>query len=335
MLQICICGGGSLGHVCAGVLSSQEDVAVNIYTKQPLRWSRELTVTDNKGKEYKGKLNIVSSNPKETVSNCDIILLCLPGYAIESVLKEIKPFLNNKCSVGSIVSSTGFFFKAHEILPSSTSLFGFQRVPYIARVKEYGKTANLLGYKSEVAVAMENIDNTEYMRAILEKIFITPTLLLNNFYEASLTNSNPILHTGRLYSMFKEWSGEKYDHNILFYKEWTNDASQTLIDMDAEFMSLLDRLPVDKSKIPSLLSYYESHDATSLTQKISSIQAFQTILSPMNEVDGGWIPDFKSRYFTEDFPHGLKYIKKIADEYNVHIPTINKVYAWGIKKCEN
>ncbi len=333
MLQVCICGGGSLGHVCAGVLSSQNEVAVNIYTKQPSRWSRELTVTDNNGKEYKGKLNIVSSNPEDCISNCDIILLCLPGYAIEGVLKEIQPFLNKRCCVGTIVSSTGFFFKAHEILPSPTALFGFQRVPYIARVKDYGKTASLLGYKSEVAVAMENIDDTEQMRTIIENLFITPTVLLNNFYEASLTNSNPILHTGRLYSMFKEWKGEIYDHNILFYKEWTDDASQILIEMDSEFMSLLDHLPVDKSKIPSLLKYYEVHDAASLTRKIASIQAFQTILSPMSEVDGGWIPDFSSRYFTEDFPHGLRYIKQLADEHNVPVPTIDKVYAWGMQKC--
>lgn len=334
-IKICICGGGSLGHVCAGVLSSHTDVKVNIYTKQPTRWSKSITVTDNSNKNYQGILQTISSNPEESIHDCDIVLLCLPGYAIESVLQEIKPYIKKECMVGTIVSGTGFFFKAHNTLPADTKLFGFQRVPYIARVKEYGKSANLLGYKQEVAVALENISDSEQARALIERLFLTPTTLLNNHYEASLTNSNPILHTGRLYSMFKDWHGEAYRHNILFYKEWTDDASQTLIDMDREFMALLDVLPVDKRRIPTLLDYYESTDAASLTRKISSIPAFQTILSPMKETPQGWIPDFASRYFTEDFPHGLRYIKQLADEHNIPTSTIDKVYKWGMSKCED
>lgn len=105
-----------------------------------------------------------------------------------------------------------------------------------------------------------------------------------------------------------------------------------LIAMDSEFMSLVKSLGIRKEVIPSLLDYYESSDAESLTAKIKSINAFQRILSPMKEVSGGWIPDFNSRYFTEDFPFGLRFIKDIAEKQNISIPTINKVYNWGISK---
>ncbi|EJW90204.1 protein containing Opine dehydrogenase domain protein [gut metagenome] len=104
--------------------------------------------------------------------------------------------------------------------------------------------------------------------------------------------------------------------------------------MDAEFMQLLQVLPVTPGAIPSLLDYYESHDAASLTRKISSIPAFAPILSPMKEVEGGWIPDFSSRYFTEDFPYGLHYIWQLAKEKGIATPTIDKVYAWGIARME-
>jgi hypothetical protein len=185
-----------------------------------------------------------------------------------------------------------------------------------------------------VAIAVENIEERESFRKEVERLFITATVLRANHYEVSLTNSNPILHTGRLYSMWHDWSGEVYDHNILFYKEWTDEASQLLVDMDAEFMTVLERLPVTKGAIPPLLEYYESTDAASLTRKISSIAAFQTITSPMKEVEGGWVPDFASRYFTEDFPFGLKYIKDIAVECGVATPTIDKVLTWGLSKVE-
>ena len=134
--------------------------------------------------------------------------------------------------------------------------------------------------------------------------------------------------------MWHDWNGEIYDHNILFYKEWTDEASQTLIDMDAEFMALLKKLPIEEGAIPPLLEYYESYDASSLTRKISSIPAFQTITSPMKRVEEGWIPDFESRYFTEDFPFGLKYIWTLANELNVDVPTIDKVYKWGMAKIK-
>ena len=75
--------------------------------------------------------------------------------------------------------------------------------------------------------------------------------------------------------------------------------------MDREFQQLLQVLPVREGSIPTILDYYESSDAASLTRKLRSIQAFKGILAPMKAVEGGFVPDFSSRYFTEDFPYGL------------------------------
>lgn len=334
MTRICICGGGSLGHVCAGFLAAQHDVEVNLFTQKPERWASQITVTDPEGKQYWGSLSTISADPEKALKDCDIIFLCLPGFAIESTLLRIQPYIGNAI-VGSIVCSTGFFFAAHRILGTGAKLFGFQRVPFIARTTEYGRSANLLGYKPQLAMATENIPDTESFRQLVEKLWQTPTKLLASHYEASLTNSNPILHTGRLYTMWKDWNGTPYDHNILFYREWTNEASQLLIDMDAEFMLLLDQLHVTKGAIPTLLEYYESHDAESLTHKISSIPAFQHITSPMKQAEGGWIPDFGSRYFTEDFPYGLKLIADLAKDKGIHTPNIYKVLEWGMEKVKS
>lgn len=328
-MKICICGGGSLGHVCAGVLSSQAGNEVSILTGHPEKWSDEVVVNDCDGKEYRGKLLKVSKEPEDVLKGQEIVLLCLPGYLIEETLIRIKPFIGNT-KVGSIVSSTGFFFFAHKVLDKDARLFGFQRVPYIARVKEYGRSANLLGYKKALSVATENTE--EGFEKVLEKLFGTPVTRLDSFYEASLTNSNPILHTGRLYSMFKGKEDEMFDHQILFYKEWTDEASEIEIQMDEEFFRLLDTLGV--KSLPTLLNYYESRDAVSLTNKIKSIKAFEKILSPMTEMEEGWKADFTSRYFTEDFPYGLRWIRDLAKENNIATPMIDQVYEWGISRIK-
>lgn len=334
-MQICICGGGSLAHVCAGVLSSDTNNSVSILTRRPSEWHDSIEVFDPNGRTFTGRLAQISASPAEVVAGAELVLLCLPGYAIAEVLQQIKPYLSAQTYVGSIVCSTGFFFFAHEILPPTTPLFGFQRVPFIARTITYGQRANLLGYKSEVAVAIEDpTGNAEQLRQWIAQAFLTPTRLLNHYYEASLTNSNPILHTSRLYSMWKHWDGTPFPTNTPFYREWTLEASEILIAMDEEFMRLLDHLPVDKRQIPTLLDYYESTDAASLTRKISSIQAFKNILSPMTETPEGWIPDFKSRYFTEDFPYGLQFIKNLAEQHQVSTPQIDEVLTWGLSKLK-
>ena len=327
-MNICICGGGSLGHVCAGFLAAQQGVNVSILTQRPALWKKESTITDPENKVFTGNLATITSDAAEAVSGCDIVLLCLPGYLIEKTLRQIAPHIGTSTFVGSIVASTGFFFFAHAVLPANR-LFGFQRVPLIARARESGSAASLLGYKPRISVAVENAPDAEIFRQTIEKLFRTPTDLLGSFYEAALTNSNPILHTGRLYSMWRNWDGTPYDHNILFYREWTDEASQCIIDMDAEFMRLLSQLPVRKDSIPTLLDYYESKDAASLTKKISSIPAFVGIQSPMKETPDGWIPDFSSRYFTEDFPFGLRFIVELAQKHGVATPVIDEVYRWG------
>lgn len=333
-MKICICGGGNLGHVTAGFFAAQEDLQVSLLTTKPERWSQYLEVIDVNGKTYKGKLEKISSEPKDVIPEADIVLICLPGFAIHDVLCSIAPNLNNKTRVGTVVSSTGFFFEAMKVLPKNQPLFGFQRVPFISRVINYGSVAELKGYKESLSVAVEQTDKREEVRATLEKLFMTPTKLLDSYYEVSLSNSNPLLHTARLYTMWKDWEpGVSYEENPEFYCDWTIEAAQLLIDMDEEFQELLRKIGLKEGSIPSILQYYESSDAVSLASKLHSIPAFKGIVSPMivNQF-GKFEPDFSSRYFTEDFPYGMRFIVETAKAYNVNTPNIDKVYEWGISR---
>ena len=266
------------------------------------------------------------------IPQAEMILVCLPGFAIHEELVKIKPYLSKDCIVGSVVSSTGFFFEAFAVLSSDISLFGFQRVPFISRIIEYGKEAELKGYKETLHVAIEHATDKDSIRKELEILFEKPVSLAESYYEVSLSNSNPLLHPSRLYTMWKDWQpGIVYPRNPQFYAEWTTEASTLLLRMDEEFQQLLKALGLKPGCIPTILNYYESTDTVSLTQKLHDIRAFQGILSPMKEVEGGWIPDFSSRYFTEDFPYGMRFIVETAHEHDVGIPTIEEVYQWGQK----
>lgn len=330
-MKICICGGGNLGHVCAGFLANRGH-EVSILTTKPERWNTELKIVAP-DKTFTGELALVTSKPEEVIPQAEMILVCLPGFAFHEELVKIKPHLSHGVTIGSVVSSAGFFFEAFKVLPPDIPLFGFQRVPFISRIIEYGKEAELKGYKETLHVAIEHTTDKESIRKELEILFEKPVSLADSYYEVSLSNSNPLLHPARLYTMWKDWQpGIFYPRNPQFYAEWTREASAILIQMDNEFQELLKTLGLKPGCIPTILDYYESTDEITLTQKLHDIKAFQGILSPMKEIEGGFIPDFSSRYFVEDFPYGMRFIVETAHQHNVEIPTIEKVYQWGLSK---
>ena len=334
-MKICICGGGNLGHVVAGFVAAQGQHEVCILTRHPEQWCQDIHIDAPNETTYLGHLSGIFSDAKYAVSDAQIIYLCLPGYAIRETLLQIKDYLMPTAAVGSVVSSTGFFFEAMKILPSTTPLFGFQRVPFISRIEEYGHRARLMGYKDSLNLAIEQTNNPEPLRRALEEMLRTPINLLHSFYEVSLSNSNPLLHPSRLYSLWKDWhEGETYERIPLFYEEWTEEAAELYIAMDQELQALLLELPVTPGSIATVLDYYESTDAPSLARKLRSIEAFKGITAPMKKVEAGFVPDFHSRYFTEDFPYGLAIVHRLAHEKGIPCPTIDMIYEWGRQKIQ-
>ncbi len=331
-LKVCICGGGALGHVISGVLASK-GVSVNLLTSQPEKWNKEIIVFLPNGDKKLSKLNNISSHPETVVKDVDYVILCLPGFMISSTLTKIKPYLTNQTKVGSVVSSNGFFWMAKSILPKFISYFGFQRVPYIARVIKYGESSELKGYKDLLKVSIsENINKDDLLKD-LRCFFDTPVELLDSIWPAAFTNSNPLLHTARLYNLFKDYKPDMiFKEPPLFYEDWDLESSELLLKLDDEFNEVVGYLPVKNSKIISLKNHYESANAEELTNKLRSISAFKGIRLQMKKVKGGYIPDWENRYFTEDIPFGLLIIKDFAEYFAVKTPSIDKILYWAQKQ---
>lgn len=329
MKRICICGGGNLGTVIAGVAAAR-GYMVNLLTRHPQRWSATVTVTDPERRVFEGRLNAVSSQPEDVIPGSEIVLVCLPATAMAEELRRIKPWLDEDACVGSVFCCTGFFVMALRELGLKARLFGFQRPPFIARVNRYGESGSLLGYRKLMRVGFRGMDGetVDRLSSALADMHLTPVETLRNPLQATLTNSNPILHTSRLYDMFSRGS-EVMPSIPRFYEDWTDSSSATLIAADSEFQELLKALKLDDGDIPPLLEYYESHDAASLSRKIRSIDAFKGLLAPMKELpEGGFVPDMDSRYFTEDFTYGLLMIKMAAELTGVATPEIDRILTW-------
>ena len=82
-----------MGHVTAGYLAAKEDISVNILTRRPQAWQKDIRVHTPEGATITATLTKITDSAAEAIPEADIILLCLPGYAIKSELQSIRASL--------------------------------------------------------------------------------------------------------------------------------------------------------------------------------------------------------------------------------------------------
>ena len=152
-----------------------------------------------------------------------------------------------------------------------------------------------------------------------------------NYLTITLTPSNPVLHTSRVYDLFHSASLDtRFPKNIEFYSEWTDHASEVMLGIDSELQKMCKVLTeIDMRGVVSLKTHYESPTVSDLTRKIRSIPSFKGIYAPLIPTQSNEFGiDKNSRFFTEDFPYGLCIIKGFCEICGISTPYIDKVLQW-------
>ena len=327
--QVCIIGGGNIGITCAVDISLNKNYKVSLLTKKAALLPEQLKIHDTESNTDRVSNSVtITDDENVALKNCDIVIVTVPSFLTESTVKQIAPF--KPVIVFFFPGYGGKEFFSKILIEQGIMIAGLERVPYIARL-DSDFTANS-SKKKELACAAVNSKNTEYACSLIEDFFNIPCKRINNYLTISLTPSNPILHTARLYSLFN-----KYDFNselprqIKFYAEWDDFSSETLIGMDCELECVCKKLSsIDLSQFKTIREHYESFDIKAMTNKITSIPAFKNILSPLIKSvdDTSFKIDSESRYFKEDFMYGLCNLKGLADLAGIETPYMNKVLKW-------
>lgn len=327
-LDIGICGGGNLAHAMAAFLAVNGH-RCHILTRYPQQWATALTARMPDGSMHIAPLKEASADPA-ILTSCQLILISVPRYALSSICKQIFPYLNENQTIAIIPGSPAILEMQKEGLWQKFRLCAYYKVPFICRAAEYGHRVSLLGSRALNRIWLSRPEMEKDL-PIFEDIFQTPLRQLSSAWPFLLTNSNPLLHPSRLLVMFKNYSpGIYYDRNFLFYEEWTDESSALYIQADNELLSICDQCPGMKIGVDIIpvTEYYESPTPEALTRKINSIEAFKGITSPMLKQTEGWIPDFNSRYFTEDIRWGTKPICRYARQLHIDTPTLDSFVNW-------
>ena len=327
-LNITICGGGNLAHAQAAYLA-RKGYEVNIYTRRPCEWNTTLEASFFEGKTDNVHLKHVTDCPS-IVQNSDVVLISLPRFAVEEVALLILPYLTNQHLVVLSPGAPWLQDVQKDFRWIGKKICGLYKVPFISRTEKYGQKVSVLGSRDINRVWLSEASLRTYI-PLIEDMFDTPLVELSSSWPFVLTNSNPLLHPSRLVELFKNYASDiYYDHNFLFYEEWTTASSELYIAADKELLKICELCPgmtLGKDIVP-VTEYYESPDAEALTHKIRSISAFKGIRSPMSQQKHGWVPDFSSRYFTEDVEWGTSLICEYARSLRVNTPVLDHFVSW-------
>ena len=328
-MKICVVGGGNIGTVTAAELAYKGH-EVSILTSNPEVWRHEISVFNaDDQKEYTGTIDHISSDTREAILGAELIFVTYPPFLFKELAKKLTGVVKKNQKLVFLPGSGGVEIAFANLIADGIEIWGLQRVPDIARIKERGRSVYSLGRKPRLKVATIPANGNIQAAKTIEKLFGIGCDPLPNYLCVTLVPSNQILHTSRLCTMFYDYApGKIYDHQFLFYEEWDDAASELLFKNDAELQVLCSAIPSDLSSVEPLPKYYESPAPADLTRKIRSIKAFRGIKTPMLRSEAGWIPDLNSRYFTADFPFGLNIIRQLAHKYGVPTPSIDETWRW-------
>lgn len=340
-MKICIIGGGHIGTAmaCYFKRSNPEDV-VALQVRDASKFAPAIKCNDIEGGfSYEATPDIITSDYASSVTDADVVYIALPHFIIEETFKNVAPHAKEGAYVGVIPGSGGCEFFFERYFGARAKLFGFQRVPFTAKLVEYGREVNLKSWKPNSVVGTLFKADLDGAIQIVEACGLR-TARAANFMAVSMTPSNPVLHTSRTHEIFGGTTDPDhvFQGRQKFYVGWTDGASRTLFGMDGELHQMIDAVgdALDLHSIRPLGEHYESPTVEAMTAKINSIPTFQSVFAPMKpaadnadaDPNGGWVADTSTRMFTEDFPWGLAVIKGYCVLFGVETPTIDKVLRW-------
>ncbi len=330
-MKITVIGAGNIGTQFA-VSFAAKGHNVTVFASKPEKISKTLCMVDESGSLLaQAEVETITNDISLAAKGADYIFITHPAFMLKKTAQMLYPHVDSGTKIVVIPGTGGaeFFFKPL-VEEKGVQLLGIQRVPSVARLTEYGKTVCVAGYRDKLDLAAVPVKDADKTAQLFSDAFCMPCNILPSYLCVTLTPSNPILHTTRLRTEFADYKeGVVYPRNILFYEEWADESSKLLFACDDELQQVCRKLSeLDLRDVRSLKLHYESDTVEKLTAKIRSIKSLQGLGSPMIEVEGGYVPDFNSRYFTADFPYGLAILIQVARIAGVQVPNMEETLTW-------
>lgn len=327
-MNITIVGAGNMGLAMVGYMAANCKGNLTLFTNKNILENGKLRVNDVEREEEYATDNFVCTNdPQAAFKDADIIFVTYPAFLRKDFIKKYEMLFKEGAYLGFVPGYGGAEYSCISLIDRGVNVFGFQRVPYVARASVAGQqnVAGILSKKDKLFIGAIPNNKTQEISQIVEQLLDIPVQPLKEYLSITLAPSNPLLHITGLYNVFKNYQhGDAFDSQLKFYEEWNDETSDILFEYDRELQEICKALaPLDMSEVVPLPTYYESPTPEAMTKKLKSIEPFKAVLVPLNKEDKGFTLDLDSRMFVEDYPFGVCVIKDFAMMTKVKTPTVD------------
>lgn len=353
MLHVTVCGAGNAAHVLLPVLATAPAVHTTVFAPlagEAARWSASLgtdgavTVALPDGQALVGRPALVTADPAAAAVDAGLVLLALPAFAHEPVLRALAPHLPATALICALPARGGFEWMARRVLPGHRgALLGLQTLPWACRIRAWGESAEVLGVKTGVDLAgwpPDEVDGAGQQLAHLLHVTMQP---VPGFLALTLANTGQLIHPGIMFGLFHRWDGRPLgeDQAPLFYGGVDDDTAallQALSDEVQAVCAALERaLPqLDLSSVLPLDVWLQRayagqiDDPSTLRSAFTSNRAYSGLRAPLRLVEeNAYVPWFEARYLSEDVPYGLLVTRGIAELAGVATPASDRVILWA------
>lgn len=322
-MKVTVVGAGNMGLAMTAYMTIFHKADVTLFTNKDIDFIY-LNIVEQKITEETNQF-LTTNDPVEAFTDADYVFVTYPGFLRKKFVNEYGDFINKSGNLGFVPGYGGSEYFCKELIAQGITVFGLQRVPYVARAN--GCEASILSSKRELYVSSIPVNRIEKISKVVAELLDIKTVAIKDYLAITLTPTNPIIHIAGLWGAFKDYDPQiGYVGKVGFYDQWDNLTSRLLFDYDSEVQNICSKLNMfDLSSVISLPVYYESDTPARLTEKLKSIESFKVVKVPLKTDDDKLVVDLNNRMFIEDFPFGVVVYKDIANILEIETPIIDMI----------
>ncbi|MBS1251685.1 MAG: Opine dehydrogenase [Anaerolineales bacterium] len=364
MMQVTVCGGGNGAHALVSLIGARQDWTVNVYAPygdEAERWRKAVAVRGGVAAMTSdgtlvGQPARISADPAKVVPGSQLVLLALPAFAHEIMLRDIALHLGDNVWIGALPARGGFDWCVEDVLSSGeltsaplplcpSALFGLQTLPWACRLTRYGQEVEILGTKAVIDLATQPTAAAGDITTLLGEPLGVRLEPVASFLSLTLANTGQLIHPGIMYGLFHDWDGRPYDEAPFFYQGVDAEIAGVLQQLSDEVQAVRAELErrypdLDLSAVRPLDEWVRRSyagdiaDPSSLQSCFNTNRSYAGLRAPIRNTSDGLMPDFRARYLAEDVPCGLAVTRGIAELADVETPMMDEVITWAQERVE-
>ena len=217
------------------------------------------------------------------------------------------------------------------------------RPDWACRIEQDGACVSVLGAKPWMEIAARPASRLQEISETMGALIRVPCPPVpSGFVGIGLSNLCQVIHPTVMHDFFGDWDGHTpFPQVPLFYQGMSQQAADNMHAISDEILGLgallegrfcgLDLSVVHHIWDWTLRAYGKYIDDTStLLSRFATNRAFTGLTVPMVPAQGGgWLPDYGTRYLSEDVPYNLVGVKGLALLADHPTPTIDTILCWA------